>query len=92
MENNNDNTSEESIEEGDEPAFDWWSDEEARIFNEALDEGSAYMLSHPGSCDDFEEYLDDDQIEYRDPDLCDQDEETLPPGEIEMILENCFIF
>jgi hypothetical protein len=91
MDTNEDNAAEESIEKGDEPTFDWWSDEGARIFNDALDEGSAYMLAHPGSCADFEEYLDDDPCEGPHPDLCDPDEEALSPGELKTILENCFI-
>jgi hypothetical protein len=85
-----DNTTEEAIEKG-EQVFDFWSDEGARIFNEALDEGSAYMLAHHCPRAEFEDCLDDEQCEYLDPDLGDADEETLPPGEMELILENCFI-
>jgi hypothetical protein len=41
MKTNNDNTpDEEAREERDDPAFDFWSDEGARRFNEILDEGS----------------------------------------------------
>jgi len=91
MGSNADNLEEYSVEKGDEPEIDWWSDEGVRILNEALDEGSAYMLAHPGSYTNFEECLDDNQCECLDPELYDPAEERLPPGEIEMILENCFI-
>ena len=76
-------TDDEATEKGDEPVFDFWSDEGARLFNEALDEGSAYMLERPGSCDDFEEHLYDEQCEYVNPGLDDPDEETLPPDVFE---------
>lgn len=90
MEIDEDGTTAEVMEGGSELAFDFWSDEGARIFNEALDEGSAYMRTHPGSCYDFEEPLDDDRCEYIDPDFCDPDAEDLTPGEMELIFENCF--
>ena len=84
-----DDATEEAIEKG-EQVFDFWSDEGARIFNEALDEGSAYMLAHHDLCAEFEDCLEDEQCEYR-TDLCEPDEETLPLGEMELIVENCFI-
>jgi hypothetical protein len=41
--------------------------------------------------DDFEVYLEDEPCEYRDPDLYDPNDETLPPGEMELIFENSYI-
>ena len=91
MEMNSDNTpDEEAREERGDPAFDFWSDEGARRFNEALDEGSAFTSADIHLPEDFEEYLEDEQCEYRDPELYDPDEETLPPGEMEMIFENSY--
>lgn len=90
MECKEENPSEESIKKGDEPQFDWWSDEGARIFNAALDEGSAYTLTHPEPCDDFEEYIEDDLFEDLDRDLCDPHNE-LPPGEMKLVFDNSFI-
>jgi hypothetical protein len=43
MKTHNDNTPDDEVrEERDDPAFDFWSDEGVRIFNDILDEGSAY--------------------------------------------------
>ena len=85
-------TDDEATEEGGEQEFDFWSDEGARRFNEALDEGSAYAATCGHLAEDFEEaYLEEEQSEYVDPELCDVDEETLPPDEIELIFENSFI-
>lgn len=82
----------EATEEGGEQEFDFWSDEGARRINEMLDDGSAYAATGVHQADDFEEaYLEDDQSEYFDPELYDPDEETLPPGEMELIFENSFI-
>jgi hypothetical protein len=81
----------EGREENDDPAFDFWSDEGARRFNEILDEGSAYTLAGVHLTDDFEVYLEDEPCEYRDPDLYDPNDETLPPGEMELIFENSYI-
>jgi hypothetical protein len=86
---NNSLADEDSTEEGDEEAFDFWSDEGARRFNEALNEGIEYVLAHPHLAENFEESIDDEECEYVDPDLYDPDEETLTPGGIEIILENC---
>ena len=92
MGTNNDNTPDkEASEEGGEPAFDPWSDEGAQRFHEMLDEGSAYMAAGGRLSEDFEDDLDDNECEYFDPELCDPDEETLPPGEMELIFENSFI-
>jgi len=82
----------EATEEGGEQEFDFWSDEGARRFNEASDEGTAYAATCDHLAEDFEEaYFGDNQSEYVDPESCDPDEETLPPGEMELIFENCFI-
>ena len=88
----NHSTDDKAIEEGGEQEFDFWSDEGARRFNEAMDEGSAYAAERGHLSEDFEEaYFEDENTEYIDPELCDPDEETLPPGEIEIIFENAFI-
>ena len=73
------------------PAFDFWSDEGARRFNEVLDEGSAFTSADFHLSEDFEAYLEDEQCEYLDPELYDPDEETLPPGEMELIFENSYV-
>lgn len=85
------NNTPEDEEEGGEQELDFWSDECARRINEMLDEGSAYAATGVHLAEDFEEaYLEDEESEYLDPELYDPDYETLPPGEMEMILENCF--
>ena len=66
-------------------------DEGAQRFNEALDEGSVYLAAHPHVCADSEIDFDDQRSKYRDPELCDPEEETLPPGEMELIFENNYI-
>jgi len=92
MKTHNDNTPhEDGREERGDPAFDFWSDEGARRFNETMDKGSAYISAGAHISEDFEAYLEDEQREYLDPELYDPDEETLPPGEIELIFENCYI-
>jgi hypothetical protein len=92
VETNNDNTNNEETREGsDGPVFDFWSDEGARIYNEVLDEGSNYTSTHFPLSKDCEDYLDDEVCEYRDPEMYDPDEETLPPGDIELIYENSYI-
>jgi hypothetical protein len=92
MGTNSDNTpDDEAREESGDPVFDFWSDEGARRFNEMLDEGSAYLSTGVHLSEDFEADLEDEPCEYLDPELYDPDEETLPPGEIELIFENSFI-
>lgn len=92
METNSDITpDEEASEESGEPAFDLWSDEGARYFNAILDEGSAYLSAGVHLSEDFEPDIEDEPGEYVDPELYNPDEETLPPGEMELIFENCFI-
>ena len=92
MGTNSDNTpDEEAREEWGDPAFDFWSDEGARRFNEILDEGSAYASADVHLSEDFEAYLEDEQCEYLDPELYDPDEEALPSGEMELIFENSYI-
>ena len=88
---NNNTTTEEVTEEGGEQAFDFWSDEGARRINEMLDEGSAYALEGIALSEDFEAYFGDEPCEYLDPELYDPDEETLPPGEMELVFENSYI-
>lgn len=92
MTTHHDNTpDEEGIEERDDTAFDFWSDEGARRFNEALDEGSAYARTQGHLTDDPESYLEEEEREYRDPELRNADEETLSPGDMELIFENSYI-
>ncbi len=89
---NSDNTpNEDARKESDDTLFDFWSDEGARRFNEMLDEGSAYLSTGVHLSGDFEADPEDEPCEYRDPELYDPDEETLPPGEMELIFENSFI-
>ncbi len=92
METNKDNTPDEELrEETSEQVFDFWSDEGARIFNEILDDGSAYLSTGVRLSQDFEAYVEDEQSEYIDPEMDDPDGETLPPGEMELIFENSYI-
>ena len=87
----NDNSLSKKPREEEEAASDFWSDEGAQRFNEALDEGAAYARANGPTFGDPEDCLDDRECEYRDPELYDPDEETLPPGEIELFLENSYI-
>jgi hypothetical protein len=87
----NDNSPEDELREEEEPACDFWSDEGAARFNEALDEGSAYARAHGPVSRDSEEEFCEKECEYHDPELCDPDEETLPAGEMELIFENSYI-
>jgi hypothetical protein len=87
----NDNAPEEEAREEEESTSDFWSDEGARRFNEALDEGRVYAQARSHFSDDLEMQFEDEEREYRDPELCDPDEETLPPGEMELIFENSYI-
>jgi len=86
-----DTPDEETEEENSNPALDFWSDEGARRYNEALEEGSAYVSSGARLTEDIEMNLDDGQCAYVDPEFYDPDEETLPPGEIELIFENSYV-
>ena len=92
MDSNSDNLQDEdSEEETGDTSFDFWSDEGARLFNEMLDEGRNYISAGVRLSNDFEEPVDSEPSEYRDPDLIDPDEETLPPDDMELIMENSFI-
>jgi hypothetical protein len=92
METNNDNTPDEEVrEETSEQVFDFWSDEGARLFNEILDEGSAYVPVHVRLSQDFDADVEDEPCEYVDPELRDLEEETLPLGEMELIFENSYL-
>jgi hypothetical protein len=92
MKTHNDKTPNDEVrEERDDPAFDFWSDEEARSFNDILGEGSAYTPTDAHVSEDFEAYFEDEQCDYRDPDLDNSDGETLPAGEMELIFENSYI-
>ena len=83
----NNTTDEEAPEEGGKQKVDFWSDEGARRFNEMLDEGSAYASGRADLSENFE----DEECEYLDSEISEPGEETLPPGEMELIFENCFI-
>lgn len=91
MAKTNDNSPEDGLREEEDAASDFWSDEGARRYNEALNEGGAYARGHGIAARDPEDYLDDPESEYRDPELNDPDEETLTPGEMELIFENSYI-
>ena len=92
MGTNSDNMPDKEVrEESGDRAIDFWSDEGARRFNEMVDEGSAYTSAGVHPSEDFEVYLEDEPCEYLDPELYDPDEETLPPGEMELIFENSYI-
>ena len=92
MKTDNDNSpDEEGREKRRDPAFDFWSDEGARRFNEILDEGSAYASAGVHLSDDFEAYRDEQRCECLDPGFYDPDEEALRPVEMEMIFENSYI-
>jgi len=92
MKTHNDNTpDEEAREESSHRLIDFWSDEGARRYNEALDEGSAYAQAGGHLPNDPESYFEEEEREYRDPELCDPEEETLSPGDIELIFENSYI-
>jgi hypothetical protein len=85
------NADEEEAGEEEELAVDHWSDEGAQRFNEALDEGGAYARANGPAFEIPRIALMIEECEYRDPELYDPDEETLPPGEMELIFENSYI-
>jgi len=87
----NKNKDEEATEKPGRTSIDFWSDEGARFCNEALAEGSAYLLAHPRTLGEFDEHLDDEQWKHLETDFGNPVEETLPQGEMKLILENCFI-
>ena len=88
----NDNLEDEDApEQVGEQEFDFWSDEGAKRYNEILDKGSAYLSTGVCLSKDPEADLDDEPCKYLDPELYDLDEETLPPGEMELIFENSYI-
>lgn len=92
MRTNNDNTPDENAgERTGETSFEFWSDQGAKRFNEALDEGQTYLSTGVRHSNDPEADIDDEPCEYRDPELYDPEEETLPPGEMELIFENSYI-
>lgn len=72
-------------------AFALSGDEGAKRYNEILDDGSDYILVAGYPSRDYKMDLDDESFEYRDPELADPGEETLPPGEIELIFENSYV-
>ena len=88
---NNNGSDEQGKEERSDAVIDFWSDAGAKLFNEILDEGSAYISTGAHLSEDFETFGEEEQCEYLDPDLYDPDEETLLPGEMEMIWENSYI-
>jgi hypothetical protein len=89
---NNDNiNNEEAGEESDSQVFDLCSEKGAQIYNDILDEGTNYISTNIALSEDCEDCLDDEVCEYRDPELYDPDEGTLPPGEMELIFENSYI-
>jgi hypothetical protein len=92
MDIHDDNTpDEEGSDESPIPAFEFWSDEGAQRYNDMLDEGGAYVSSGARLSEDFETYDGEEEREYVDPELYDKDEETLSPGDIELIFENSYL-
>ena len=91
METNQNTPDEEPEDERSNPAFDFWSDEGARRYNEALDEGSAYVSAGARLTENFEVDFNDEPCVYVDSELHDPNEETLPPGEMELIFENSYV-
>jgi hypothetical protein len=87
----NDNSLSKKPREEEEAASDFRSDENAQHFDESFNEGGAYARANGLAFEDPEDCLDDQECEYRDPELYDPDEETLPPGEMELIFENSYI-
>jgi hypothetical protein len=77
--------------EREERNVDLWSDEGARLFNEIMDEGSAYISAGGYPSEDFEMHLEDEPSEYLDAEMYDPDAETLPIGEMELIFENSYV-
>lgn len=88
---NNNLKDEDANEEGGEQEFDFWSDECAELYNEILDEGSAYLSTGARLAKDPEADLDGEPYEDLNPEFYDPDDETLPPGEMELIFENSYI-
>lgn len=62
--NSGNTTSEEVRAERDNEAFDFWSDEGARLFNEMLDEGSTYTSPNVRLSEESEDYVEDEECEY----------------------------
>ncbi len=58
-------TDEEAGEENCNPAPEFWSDEGARRYNEALEEGSAYVSSGVRLSENIKKYLEDEPSENR---------------------------
>jgi hypothetical protein len=87
----NNNSPDEETREEDESIVGFWSDEGARRFNEALDEGRAYLSAQGREFADSDFDGDDVEGEYSHSNLYDADDETLPQGEMELIFENCYI-
>ena len=77
-------------EEGD-TTFAPCAEDAAQLSDGMADEEQDYVSANVLTTYDFEDPPDCQPSEYRDPDLVDPDEETLPPGEMEQIFENCFI-
>ena len=70
METDNNNLADNiATEEECEQAFDFWSDDGARRFNEMIEEGSAYLAANPHLAKKFGEDFDGEEYEYFDPDL-----------------------
>jgi len=87
----NNNSQDEDAREEDEAIVEFWSDGGTRRFNEALDEGSAYMSAQGRDWTDSDFDDGDTQGEYCHPDLHEPDGESLPLGELELTMENCYI-
>jgi hypothetical protein len=88
---NNNLEDEDTTDEGGEQEFDFWSDESAKRHNQILDEGSAYLSTGVCLANDPEADPDGEPREYLNPEFYDPEDETLPPGEMELIFENSYI-
>ena len=78
MGTDNDNLADDNETEEDcEQAFDFWSDEGARRFNEIIEEGSDYLPANPHLAERLGEDFDGEECDYLDSDLHDPDEESL---------------
>lgn len=73
---NNNLEDENTTDEGGEQEFDFWSDEGAKLYNEILDEGSAYLLTGVCLAKDPEADLDGEPYEYLNPEFYDPEEAT----------------
>jgi hypothetical protein len=80
---NNNPEHDDTNDEGGDEEFDFWSDEGAKLYNEILDEGSAYLSTGIHYAKDPEAEPEGELDEYLHPEFYDPDDETLPPDEMD---------